>query len=229
MFLITGDNWACGSWGRSDPNSSIKLMSRGLSECMDSEEFNVPNVNLACRNQGNFDTLTQLQNWLEQNPKWNIKYILFFLADFSRDIQAQGSYTDSVDQYCREFHKRVTALTEKTNLPFWLIGGTGDVPHQLCQTVPVACQSFTNFLLNNQPEIDQPVVSTFENMPKSHVMSWKQHNDKDLMLQSQQAGQARQQQWQQDQIYFFPDKQNPNLSAHVKLFWLIKEKLKFLG
>ena len=75
MFLITGDNWACGSWGRSDPSSSIKLMSRGLSECMDSEEYDVSNINLACRNQGNFDTLTQLQNWLEQNPKWNIRYI----------------------------------------------------------------------------------------------------------------------------------------------------------
>ena len=231
MFLITGDNWACGSWGRSDPSSSIKLMSRGLSECLDDKKsFNVPNISLGQRNQGNFAIIKQLQNWLEQNPNWDIKYILFFLADHSRDIQVQGSYTHSVNSYYRELESKLTDVINQTQLPLWLIGGTSDVPQQLVDAVPTACQSFTNWLLNDQPDIDQPVLST--TFSKLSIDSWNHVNtdqEQQQLLADIAKGEKRQQQWQNDQKYFFPDKQNPNLAAHVKLFWLIKEKLKFLG
>lgn len=90
MFVITGDSWACGSWGRADPSSSFfQLSNRGLSECMDNN--GIKNINLGLRGAGNFAILDHITNWLEQNPQWKPQKIFFFLTDYTRDIPDRKS------------------------------------------------------------------------------------------------------------------------------------------
>ena len=235
MFAITGDSWACGSWGKTDPNSSFfQLSNRGLSECMNNK--GIKKINLGLRGAGNLAILEHITNWLEQNPQWQPQEIFFFLTDYTRDIpidttpNGHEGYWISLENYYSDIARRITHIQQVC--PVWLIGGLSDVPTQLMDTVPVVCQSFTNLLFNDNPNIDDPVLSVYMKHTEQIVEIWHkncQGAELESFVKSIEQGHARFDLFKQHQRYFFPDKTHPNLSAHAKLFWHIKQKLKFLG
>lgn len=217
MILIVGDSWGCGCW------QELTVYHRGLEQLLHDDGHKVINIS-----QGgcNLKTITRrLDDYLmmltDQPPLWftePLTKVLVLQTEWHRDVEIIEK--DAEQTEIASFYGTLSHLSKKYNLPINVIGGCSDTVwlddfENYYPGVTVVCQSFTNLLVNDDHRIDEPVYSV--KFPKDFI------TDHELMLKAEQ-GQKREQVWNENPQWFFPDGVHPNHLAHEKLYSHLKKE-----
>lgn len=237
MILICGDSWSCGEWD----NGAITHC--GLAGYI-SQETSHQVVNLSIPGASNLNTIKTVQTFLKLNPSIKIDQIIVFQTDYIRDTkyidlvhlanQLQDGYTQFRARRISDFYYSLSSIAKKYNIPVYIIGGLSDtvwVSHfsQIYQGVTVACQSFTNLLINNCDRISVPVQSMYENIYENVIDKIKnQSNLKEVteLINNIDLGLQRSKLFHHHTQWFYPDGGHPNRTGHQTLFeFLCKNKI----
>lgn len=237
MILICGDSWSCGEW------DNMSVTHRGLSGYI-SEETHHQVVNLGMPGSSNLNTIKTVQTFLNLNPLIKIDQIIVFQTDYVRDTkyidpghlasQLQQGYIQFRARRISDFYYNLSSISKKYNIPVYIIGGLSDtvwVSHfsQIYQGVTIACQSFTNLLVNNCDRISVPVQSMYENTYQTFIDKIKnQSNLKEVeeLINNIDLGLQRSKLFHDHPTWFYPDGGHPNRRGHLALFeFLCKNKI----
>ena len=151
MILICGDSWSCGEW------ENMSVTHRGLAGYI-SEQTSHQVINLGMPGSSNLNTIRVIQHFLNLNPSISIEKIIVFQTDYLRDIESiefdNHGYTQFKARRISNFYQNLSNLYKKHNTPVYVIGGLNDTFwlskfSEIYQGVNIACQSFTNLLVNN--------------------------------------------------------------------------------
>ena len=217
MIIIVGDSWGCGCW------TEGKVYHRGLEQLLHDDGHKVINLS-----QGGCDLKTivrRLDEYLmllvDRSPLWftePVTKIIVLQTEWHRHLSTTKE-KDAEQIEIASFYGTLSGLSKRYNLPINVIGGCSDtvwlgVFENYYPGVTVVCQSFTNFLINDDHRTDEPVYSV--RFPKSFI------TDYELMLKAEK-GQKREQVWSENPQWF-PDGSHPNHLAHEKLYSHLKKE-----
>jgi len=219
MIIIVGDSWGCGCW-----TEEQTVYHRGLEQLLHDDGHKVINLS-----QGGCDLKTitrRLDDHLmllkDRPPLWftePVTKILVLQTEWHRHLStAKEKDTEQIE--IASFYGTLSHISKKYNLPIYVIGGCSDTVwldefENYYPGVTVVCQSFTNLLVNDNHRTDEPVYSV--RFPKSFI------TDYELMLKAEK-GQKREQVWNENPQWFFPDGTHPNHLAHEKLYSHLKKE-----
>lgn len=217
MIIIVGDSWGCGCW------TEGKVYHRGLEQLLHDDGHKVINLS-----QGGCDLKTiarRLDEYLmllvDRSPLWftePVTKIIVLQTEWHRHLSTTKE-KDAEQIEIASFYGTLSGLSKRYNLPINVIGGCSDTVwldefENYYPGVTVVCQSFTNFLINDDHRTDEPVYSV--RFPKSFI------TDYELMLKAEK-GQKREQVWSENPQWF-PDGSHPNHLAHEKLYSHLKKE-----
>jgi hypothetical protein len=222
--VLCGDSWCCGVWNISSSN----ITHPGLSQLL--YERGVPTINLGIPGGNNRQTIHRVNQFIDQNPQVKIDRLIIFQTGLLRIFKDSEllpelsckKYADIESFYLTEFYCRLSDISQKINVPVYLIGGVGDTLwYDKFSTehpgVQIVCQSFTNLLLYDNPRIDNPVTDVF--MPEK-IYKILSHNKQNL-LDAVYSMETRLEIYKNNPQFFFPDGLHPNLLGHEKLYNLL--------
>jgi len=234
MILICGDSWGCGEW------DNMSITHRGLAGYI-SEETSYQVVNLSMPGSSNLNTIRTVKTFLDLNPSIEIDQIIAFQTDYIRDTkyiepshlanQLQDGYIQFRARRISDFYYNLSSISKKHNIPVYIIGGLSDtvwVSHfsQIYQGVTIACQSFTNLLVNNCDKISVPVQSLYENTYENLVNKIKHHSnlkEATELINNIDLGLQRSKLFHNYKKWFYPDGGHPNRYGHQTLFKFLCE------
>ena len=171
-IIVIGDSWAVGEWP-ADSEIRTKAMSdyeliehKGLAQYLEEAGHTV--INLSKGAETNNYSLWQTELYLQRISK-NIDVIYVFQTRFHADINANEystnkTFQDLLSRYNTEFLVNLSRIAVRYNVKIKLIGGNSDVytyPNLEVDFpgVSVACQSFQNLLIHQNPAPDFPLFS----------------------------------------------------------------------
>jgi len=219
LILVSGDSWSCGSW------YNARLTSSGITGCMIDHGLSV--INLGIPGGSNLDVTRSLKTFLQQNTHINVSLLVVFQTEYTRELELvyesiDAGYCYTMQQTVAKFYTELDKLGIKT----LLIGGASDTwsPNLVQKDYPnlhVVCQSMTNFVINNTPDIKDPVLSTYSQNTFEIVEAMKKHgnnaDNQELVCAMDQGGQ-RLLSWGGANIAQWPDGFHPAQECHAKLF-----------
>ncbi len=220
MIVVCGDSWGRGCW-----TPQGKLYHKGLEQFLHDDGHKVLNIS---RPGTDLVTITtRLQNFLidlEDPPLWftePVTKIFVLQTEWHRHLSTIKD-KDVEPNVIASFYGTLSYIAEKFNVPVNVIGGCSDTIWfddfgKFYPGVNIVCQSFTNLLINDNHRTDEPVYSV--KFPKDFIL------DYELMIKAEQ-GQKREQVWNDNPQWFFPDGIHPNhLAFEVLYAHLKKEKV----
>jgi lysophospholipase L1-like esterase len=226
IILIAGDSWAAGEW------TNFVVTHGGLSEYLTDQNHKV--INLGWNGGSNDGTVTRIEHFLTLNKKLNIKNIIVFQTDWMRSTisasDADAGYLNLKNRVISRFYYQLTRISTKFNVPIQVIGGCSDAIwlDQFSTEYPgvtVACQSFTNLILNNDHKISTPVYSLTGSNHVSVIENFKKQFDcvdLELLLDDIELGHQRIKLWRKHQESCWIDGVHPDRKAHKILFDFLK-------
>ena len=231
MILVCGDSWSCGEW------ENMSVTHRGLAGYI-SEETSHQVINLGIPGSSNLDTLRVIRHFLNLNPSIPIEKIIVFQTDYLRDLESiefdNHGYTQFKARRISNFYQDLSNLYKKYNTPVYVIGGLSDTFwlskfSEIYQGVNIACQSFTNLLVNNCDRISAPVHSMYEQIYEPLITKVKNRSSQDEIIElinNIELGLQRSILFHNHKKLFYPDGGHPNRYGHRVLFeFLCKNKI----
>jgi hypothetical protein len=231
MILICGDSWSCGEW------ENMSVTHRGLAGYI-SEETSHQVINLGMPGSSNLDTIRVIQHFLNLNPSILIEKIIVFQTDYIRGVipndVGKDGYTQFKAKRISQFYYSLSDLYKKHNTPVHVIGGLSDTLwlskfSQIYQGVNIACQSFTNLLVNNCDRISTPVHGMYEQIHETLINKVKSQSSQDEIIElinNIELGLQRSILFHNHNKLFYPDGSHPNRHGHRVLFdFLCKNKI----
>ena len=237
QVIICGDSWTAGEWNE----CGDRILHGGISQYFKEDNFDV--VNIGYPGGTNLTSVIRLDNWLNLNTHNNDTIILFFLTEFFREIwhytnlnnssqpvnldnELNRSYTEIKDSWVYRPYYRLQELAEKYNTKLYLVGGASDTIFEYDDfsidfpNLKIACQSTTNLLVNDNPNVEEPVMCEFLNDWTSPFL--KSIKPDDALLTDMDLGKARIKTMKQNPQWFWPDGIHPNRQGHLKLYKYLK-------
>tara|TARA_R110002126_G_scaffold252257_1_gene395393 strand:+ start:49 stop:741 length:693 start_codon:yes stop_codon:yes gene_type:complete len=226
MIVISGDSWGCGCW-----DTNQKVYHRGLEQLLHDAGHKVINIS-----QGGLDLesiVERLSDYLlllrDRPPLWMDEPVtkifvmqtewhrLMFKRDDSPELHRYQNEGDD-QKIIAIFYGTLSFLATECNVDIHIIGGCSDTIwiddfSKFYPGVSIACQSFTNLLVNDNHRIDNPVFSV--KFPKELL------NTEDAINLAMQ-GEKREQIWKDNPEWMWPDGSHPNHLGHKKLYEHIK-------
>lgn len=243
-ILIAGDSWGAGI-PLVNLDSSLDLIYGGITDFISKENFRV--INLSKPGGSNLQACDNIENFLKYNPPKEvaqIKTIIFWKTEFFREIwyykpkdlekELTHSYSTLRDHWIYRPYYRLAEISKKYNKPIYIIGGCSDTVwyddfEQDFPGVKIACQSATNYILNGNHRIDQPVFCEYLNGwvdPFLELVKPKTFGKElEIMLDDMELGFNRIQLFNEYKDVFFPDKTHPNIEGQKILFDLLLDKI----
>jgi len=232
MILIAGDSWACGEW--SDHGG---VSHGGLAQFLRESGRDV--INIGRGGGSNSDSSHQLANFLTNNPQiqTQIECAVVFQTEWGRDSYLLDSdqlkemfehgYEDGRARIISRFYYKLSSTSKDFNLPIYVIGGNADTLwldrfEEEYPGVSIACQSFTNLVVNNNPRTTTPVYCPFIACNQIYIAERLKpiihSSDLGKLLDDIDLGKARSSVWKKTKQYFWPDDYHANRAAHRVLF-----------
>lgn len=228
MIVIAGDSWACGEW--QNPEWGINYLGdNGLTRLLAESGRSV--INIATPGASSDDIWLRLRDCFRQNRHLDITTAIVFQVELSRDPwffrhNWRNGYRESKTIPIDSWYKKLSDLAVEYDVDILLIGGSGETWADerikiLYPRVQVACQSLTNLLINDKPNVDHPVLACWDESTELSVRIMKENSTDDEikeMLDDIDRSHARLDLWRQNRQWFFPDGVHPNLAAHQRLY-----------
>jgi hypothetical protein len=163
-----------------------------------------------------------------------------FQTDYARDLRMM--FEEDYDKIDHEnsiahvtiarFYHRLIEIARRYDAKIYLVGGLSDtLPPELIKKhyapLEVVCQSMTNLLLNNNAQINNPVLSVYKYDSLSMIEKIKKklpESKLPILLDNINRGIERETQFFSNPEYFWPDGTHPNRLGHKKLFDFLCEK-----
>lgn len=246
MIIIAGDSWGCGEWQSNKGN-----IHSGLEYYFSKDGHTV--LNLSVGGANNLTILYNLESALGKiaaKKKLNeIKGIFIFQTEWTRDFKILPnvhihSFVDApqlswytiknfnskfITTWLSRWQYRLSELAQTYSVRIGLIGGCSDTVYLDNFEVEypglyIACQSFTNLIINNNHRIDIPVFSASGLPPSITNKSELAVIDINLEYLTNQIDLAisRRNLWKNNQLEF-PDQTHPGRKEHFKLYQWLKE------
>lgn len=230
IILIAGDSWAAG-----ECISKSEMQYGGVTEFLCNKGYDVRN--LSTPGGSNLQACNTIKNYLTANQTGNIKKIVFWKTEFFREIwfykshqlkeELRNGYSVLKDHWVYRPYHQLTEISQRWNIPVYVIGGCSDTVwyddfEKDFPGVKIICQSVTNYLVNNDHRITDPVfcefmngwIDEFLNIVKKCIST----NDMKLLISDIEKGQGRLRQFTKHPELFFPDGVHPNRRAQKILF-----------
>lgn len=237
MILIVGDSWACGEWsGQGDHRSCVSH--GGLGQYLREQGHAV--INLAKGGGSNLESASRIDDFLAQENGFvdQVSAVIVFQTEWIRDAvnlwnlsefqQVNYDYQQLKDRLISRFYYRLSNTATHCQRPVYVIGGCSDTIWLECfeqeyPGVQIACQSWTNLMINKNHRVDPPVFARFGAETLSLIEHAKNTLSTDNMkhlLNDLDLAQQRNNQWQQlyQQGLLCNDRTHPNRQAHKILF-----------
>lgn len=228
MILIAGDSWGCGCW---DTNQIV--YHRGLEQLLHDDGHKVINISrggadLEFITEHLSDYLLLLQHrqplwWDESVTKVFVMQTEWHRVMFKRDDNPElHRYQNQGDdqKIIASFYGTLSFIATEHNVDIHVIGGCSDTIwiddfQKFYPGVNIACQSFSNLVINDDHSTNTPVFSV--RFPEQIISN--EHT-----MQLAQLGKDRENMWHDNPKYFFPDGTHPNHLAHEKLYSHLKKE-----
>jgi hypothetical protein len=252
-ILILGDSWGCGewnginvihgglSWYLSDAGYSVINLSRPGGSNYDSwirlENFLLVNFVSNIERIFVFQTEWDRELMLDRvdlvdkilNPSAIFRGIGFEYVDPDKDIASQidirtANGLGTLLQL--NFYHQLSRIAVKYNVTIDLIGGCADVlKFDNIPNVRIACQSFTNLLINNNHLTTEPVGTLFHSEPVINFIKKHLEHNTDLteLLYHLQLAERREETWKNHSNFFYPDGVHANRLAHRILYEFLRD------
>lgn len=234
MYVIAGDSWACGQWEVVSWGNT-RLTDLGLTQHM--IDSGRPVINIAEPGASNHAIYLRLRDHLRQNPHLQSHKVILFQTDMSRDPlfyrhNWECGFHQARDSTHTAFYQNLQSLVDEHAVKILLIGGVGETwsTEQINSQYPgltVACQSLTNLIIDDDPFVEQPVLSIWDvgtDLSVSIMKSNSGSQELQDLLDEIDRGHSRVDRWVGHKQWFFPDGMHPNRGAHEKLFqYLVNE------
>lgn len=240
-ILIAGDSWGCGEWREwQHANNDFGISHAGLAQyCLNSGH---QVLNLSKGGSSNIGTYKRVNYFLRLNQHLQIKCVIVFQTDWTRDIVEEESDTITEDltqgyialknRLISRFYYNLHQISNKHNTPVYIVGGCSDAMwlEQFEKEYPgvrVVCQSLTNLLLENNHRILEPSYAVFSNSASKSIKYIKQYintADLELLLEDINKGHQRLDQWKKNKEFFWPDGVHANQFGHKVLFNFLKDQ-----
>jgi len=229
-ILLAGDSWAAGQWifdKKSDPSNFVNHA--GIAQYITDDGYNV--INLSQPGSGNEGILNVLENFLKTNIHINIDKIFLLQTDYIRDpmpsnIPNPSSITDVEVNIMMNYYKKISNVASLYDVKIYLIGGCTDLLPQSYITqfpnIVYVCQSWTNLIINNNTDIEPPIVSWYTKEYEDIINKFKKYNINDT-IDKMDLAEKRMECLQSNKEYFWPDGVHPNKRGHKKLFVFLKQ------
>jgi lysophospholipase L1-like esterase len=241
MILLAGDSWSAGEWDA----SRGEILHKGVAQYLHDAGHHV--INLGQPGGWNGLSVSRLDSFLRLNTFINdkISHILIFQTEWIRDFAHKDTYStfeyqdlehnylDLKNRIISRFYSRLTELAIKYNKIIHVIGGVSDAIwldrfSDEYPGVTIACQSWTNLVLNQNHRIETPIYSLFSRMNIESIAELKQHystKDFDLLLDDIDSGTARMLRLEHCKEFFWPDGGHPNRQGHRVLYDFLVERI----
>lgn len=237
-YIIAGDSWSMGEFAAVKyPNTGI-LEHLGLQQFLQESGHQVHH--LGAPGVSNWDSTKRTAAFLSRHEV-DIKAIFAFQVGFERDLDYVYSDKDwsqvtKVENiagwYLWDYYQRLNAFYTDYNIPVYVVGAKCDTMWfddftQHLPGVSIVCQSWYNWLVNDQPSIEQPVYSWFDNTTLNLVKGLKRQFDAqglEDLLDHIDRGMQREINVRTNREYFWPDGEHPNRKAWQKLYKLLTDK-----
>ena len=260
MIIVSGCSWACGEWQMAElapPGGTI--LHQGLSQYIADSGLEV--INLGIRAGSNLQVCDRIESWILNNPDVKIDKIIVLQTEYTRDLFMNGTVLKSKNNpidcdwsnmsmipfdfsrhdslrnlMLRKFYERLSDIVEITDSKVYLIGGLCDTMTsdfvESCFAIKVACQSMINLLINDQPDIENPVFSLYHighlgELDAINQFKRRLSSEESLkLLTAMQQGVDRAGLLLDNPQWFRPDGWHPNRHGHKKLFdYLVREHI----
>ena len=225
-FLITGDSWSVGE--HQDTQSQPKLNTNGLTECLAKDGHSV--INIGKSGFSNSAISWHLATFLDTNRHLQFDKILVFQTEFTRCIekldQLDCDLSSLQSKWISQFYQNLSNTATKNHCQIYIIGGCGDALwlndlEYEYPNVSIACQSFTNLLVNNDHKVDTPVFDMYNHAQLPLVENIKKYCNFDqleFLIESIDQAIIRRKVWHDHPEWFFPDGVHPNQKAFERLY-----------
>lgn len=180
MKLVAGCSWAIGEVKPHDSSTKISpqewhklIVHDGLSQFFN--EAGHETKNLAWPGGSNFNSTYAIRKWILRNPTVKVDCIYVFQTEYTRDqnflnendyalIRSPASLANNM---ITRFYRELSDIAQKNNCRVYLIGGAADTLwieniHTQYPGLTIACQSFYNLCVNDNPCITDPVLDWYD-------------------------------------------------------------------
>ena len=168
MIIIGGSSPAVGEWG---PEGIVTH--GGLGQYL--KESGKEVINLGQPGQPDDVYFRILQNFIQYNQQIKVDKIIFFQSswldnfiegepidgDYRKEL-VEGGFNHFADYCMSSLYYKLSQLGLRYNIPIYLVGTVTDTLWldrftEEYPMVTVACQSFVNLIINQNPRIDRPI------------------------------------------------------------------------
>lgn len=230
QILIAGDSWGCGEWNV----ECTEVLHPGLEFYLKNDGHTVTNISKGgC---SNMDSIFRISSWLERFKDQSIDTVLIFQTEYTRDYKhfkdsddcQVNSLNDLADRWIERMYYRLSELAQQHQFKVYIIGGCSDTKafDNMSNDYPncnIACQSFTNLLIENTPNIKTPVYSWYTKSTEELVEKIKRtSNNPTEILNELTRGFERESLLRENPTLFYPDGKHPNRTGHQKLHEFLK-------
>jgi lysophospholipase L1-like esterase len=231
QILIAGDSWGCGEWNV----ECTEILHAGLEFYLQQDGHTV--VNISKGGCSNLDIVHRLSTWLERYNSQQLDTVFIFQTEYTRDYkhfcnendwQKITSLQELTDRWIERIYSRLSSIAQQYKLKIYIIGGCSDTKFfdNMQQDYPgceIACQSLTNFLINNDPVIKTPVHSWYTKSTEDLIERVKLlTNDTAGILNELTNGFERESLIREHPDLFYPDGKHPNRIGYQKLYEFLK-------
>jgi hypothetical protein len=234
MIIVSGCSWSVGELNRGDlkEKDAVTVSHGGLGQYIKESGLEVVNLGILCGS--NLQIAHKIQQWIDRNSNYKITGIYVLQTDYTRD--GHMIFLEDFDKISdphvlpgimiSRFYSRLSEIANKTDCTIHLIGGLSDTLKldniQDCYPgLKIACQSMTNLLINDQPNVDDPVLSWYSKDASGLVKKIKKtlpHTEMENFLHEVDKGFNRQNWVFENPEWFWPDGCHPNRTGHLKLY-----------
>ena len=213
-IVITGCSWGAGEWSSS--STGYEVSHPGISQNFVEVGYNV--VNLSQPGSDPYGLLFPLDAFLKVNIHLDIAYVFYIQTDISRvlnfkEIPFSESCNQSIKKEYLCLYEKLNHIAKTNNKKISVIGGLTDVDVNLTQfsSLELALQSWCRLIDPKAPLTTAIAVEYF-----TKIKSFK--DQKTEIIQMIDRSLERQNLWESNPSFFWPDGRHPNRKGHHKLF-----------
>jgi hypothetical protein len=238
MYIVSGCSWSYGEFSLSTGGQPGNLIHGGL-------EWNFAQDGIKCVNLGipggsNLAVARRIEGWFERFSEKKVEEVIVFQTEWTRDAamvydedyQGLISIAELQGIIISRFYGRLSDIAQNYNTRVNLIGGISDTIwlDKIENHYPglrIICQSATNYLLNNQERIEDPIHSWYCSRTENLVKKLKSAlPDSEIykLINLIEKGFDRETLVYNNPEYFWPDGAHLNRKAYAKIYDFIKHK-----